>query len=625
MSKTPDKGGTEKLSIPTIKLPPGKPHQTRATTLAASSTKATPLQSANPIVTKEAQGSKGKAAESDRGATHTSNTQAPSALQLIAEALNTIIAKEKPERRIKSLLEGVLIFIRDTEERELKEVAESARGHPEVSSLQKTLKQDLSKLHAALSKQLDGILGTASVTLENTEKTLADIQNMKEATNEISSKVGKVNEAADKIATTTQSYRDALTQNPVTANKSSLDPKVLGDMERRARQILVDIHDEDGNDTLAKSLTELIAKANETIGKIEDADKPEKVLVESALQTRKGGLVLTLNSKEAASWLRQTEHEMAFTEGFSKGSHIRERCYNLILPRVPIVFEPENRSHLREIEEANNLREHVIRKARWIKPVVRRRPGQTHAFAILTVTSAEYANILIRDGLLVCGARVRPTKQKLEPIQCMKCRNWGHFAGECPASVDTCGTCGGKHRTNSCQNRDKRWCVTCESADHASWDRNCPEFSRRCYMLDERNPENHMPYFPTEQDWSQMTCPDRITLDECFPGRYAVNSLPIYGTRQPNMGPREPRERSNAPPPRNASKRGNWHTEKVERTFPNTIPIDRDNRPHAGRPDKVAAHDLPEQPSWMEGVKEQLTSKLFTNDGQDALGAGNNF
>jgi hypothetical protein len=125
-----------------------------------------------------------------------------------------------------------------------------------------------------------------------------------------------------------------------------------------------------------------------------------------------------------------------------------------------------------------------------------------HTYAILTVTLADYANIAIRDGLLICRARVRPIKQKLEPIQCMKCRNWGHFVGECPVSADTCGTCGGKHCTNACQNRDKHWCITCKSTDHASWDRNCPKFGRRCFMLDKRNPENHMPYFPTEQDWS---------------------------------------------------------------------------------------------------------------------------
>jgi hypothetical protein len=60
---------------------------------------------------------------------------------------------------------------------------------------------------------------------------------------------------------------------------------------------------------------------------------------------------------------------MAFTEDFSKGSHIRERCFNLIIPRVPIVFKLENRKHLREIEEVNNIKDCLIRKARWIKPV----------------------------------------------------------------------------------------------------------------------------------------------------------------------------------------------------------------------------------------------------------------
>ncbi len=239
-------------------------------------------------------------------------------------------------------------------------------------------------------------------------------------------------------------------------------------MEHRARQILIDVFDEDNNNTLTRSLTKQIVKANKAIGKIEDADKLTKVNVESALQTQKGGLVLTLNSKEAANWLRQPEHEMAFTKGFSKGLHIRERTFNLIVPRVPIVFKPGNKSHLREIEEVNSLMEYRICKARWIKLAKRRRVGQTHTYVILTITSAENTNLLIRDSLIICGTRVWPTKQKAELIQCMKCRNWGHFIGKCLASEDTCGTCGGKHCTNSCQNRGKLWCITCKRTDHAS-------------------------------------------------------------------------------------------------------------------------------------------------------------
>ena len=124
------------------------------------------------------------------------------------------------------------------------------------------------------------------------------------------------------------------------------------------------------------------------------------------------------------------------------------------MPRVPIVFEPGNTSHLREIEEVNSLTAFRIHKARWIKPIERRRIGQMHTYAILTIISAENANLLIRDGLIICGTRVRPTKQKAEPIQCMKCRNWGHFVGECPASKDTCSTCGGKHRTTSARTEE---------------------------------------------------------------------------------------------------------------------------------------------------------------------------
>jgi hypothetical protein len=146
------------------------------------------------------------------------------------------------------------------------------------------------------------------------------------------------------------------------------------------------------------------------IGKIEDGDKPAEIHVETALQTCKGVLVLTMNSREAASWLRSLEHEMAFIEDFFKGSHIRERSFNLIVPRVLITFEPENKEHLREIEVINSLDKYLIHKARWIKPTARRRAGQTHACAILTVTSAECAHILIRDGLIMFGARVCPTK-----------------------------------------------------------------------------------------------------------------------------------------------------------------------------------------------------------------------
>jgi hypothetical protein len=232
---------------------------------------------------------------------------------------------------------------------------------------------------------------------------------------------------------------------------------------------------------------------------------------------------------------------MAFTSAFSEGSHIRARAFNIIVPRVPITFDPKNDEHLREVEEANGLKRLTIARAKWIKPIGRHRLDQTHAYTIFSVACVNSANTLIRDGLNICGTKVRPTKQKQEPIQCMKCRRWGHFATECLADKDTCGTCGGKHRTNTCKNKDKLSCVSCGDNSHASWDRYCPEFLRRCAIIDERNPQNAMPYFPTDQDWTLITRPERIPLDIRFPGRYTVNSLPIT-TRSNAKAPQRSRQ-----------------------------------------------------------------------------------
>ena len=117
-------------------------------------------------------------------------------------------------------------------------------------------------------------------------------------------------------------------------------------------------------------------------------------------------------------------------------------------------------------------------------------------------------------------------KMKQEPKQCMKCRKWGHFAADCLAEKDVCGNCGEDHRTKDCPDKDKRYCASCKVETHASWDRECPEFQRRVDRMDENHPENALAYFPTEEDWTLHIRPHRLELDERFPAKYAVASLP---------------------------------------------------------------------------------------------------
>jgi hypothetical protein len=120
------------------------------------------------------------------------------------------------------------------------------------------------------------------------------------------------------------------------------------------------------------------------------------------------------------------------------------------VPHIPLTFDPTEAGHLQEVEECNELPTGSIIKARWIKPAYRRAPEQRATHTIFALKDVMTANICIRDGLYICGLRICPSRLKHEPMQCMKCRKWGHFTNACTAMEDTCGTCRGKHRTNEC-------------------------------------------------------------------------------------------------------------------------------------------------------------------------------
>jgi hypothetical protein len=225
------------------------------------------------------------------------------------------------------------------------------------------------------------------------------------------------------------------------------------------------------------------------------------------------------------------------------------RPVTLIVPRIPITFDPQNVEHIREVEEVNNLKNQVIWKVRWIKPTECRRLDQTHAYAIFTLLSVDSANEPIKEGPRICGTIVHPMKQKQEPTQCVKCRLWGHFTNKCKEETNTCSTCGENHRTYVCRNRDKVHCASCNISTHT-----CPKFNRCSSIMDKQNPGNNMPYFPTEQNWSLEIRPARIPMDECFPEKYAVNSPPIGGVRGANVNIGNSGKKDSTQPPQGTQK-----------------------------------------------------------------------
>ena len=544
---------------------------TRASTAATSLNKAL-----NARKTKESPSAKEtqeKAAEkpdpeAQRPASDTSPATTP--LEKIASAIGQIISKDTLDPSTKQSLRNIIAFILVESQTIAKSMATA-----DESFIRKSISKDLNEMRHDINERLNGIQDTVNETLTVSSKLITDTENVAVATKILTGKVGKITDTAERIATDTSKYRDAVLTKPAQTIRANTDPKVLGDLERKSRQILVEHVGLDGTNALGKSLTELTTKANEAISAIEDSGKPKGIKVQMIFKTRREGLVLTLDSKEAVAWIKQPEIEEAFANAFVEGSHIAERSYSLVVPNVPISFDPKDDKHLREVEEVNGLKTREIVKAKWIKPIGRRRPDQARAYIIISLSSADSANHIIRDGMNICSVRVRPRKQKAEPVQCMKCRRWGHFASDCQADKDTCGTCGGSHRTNACTNKGNVYCVSCRDKTHASWDRACPEFNRRCAVQDNRNPENAMPYYPTEHDWTLTARPHRIPLDERFPGRYAVNSLPITGQRWSGGDPRPPRRNNGG----NSAQR--------TKENPNTIDISLSRNKEVGEPSGV--------------------------------------
>ena len=110
-----------------------------------------------------------------------------------------------------------------------------------------------------------------------------------------------------------------------------------------------------------------------------------------------------------------------------------------------MAFCTDRKEDLREVEEANSIDTDDIVKARWIKPVARRKPSQTCGHLIVSFRLPQLANDSLAYGLFIGHKKVYAEKCKQEPLRCLKCHGWGHMAANCGASMDVCGTCALQH------------------------------------------------------------------------------------------------------------------------------------------------------------------------------------
>jgi hypothetical protein len=227
----------------------------------------------------------------------------PLPLTRVVAQLEQIIQMHELEVEAKHKIEVLIKYARK-ESKVLSKWAEKLGEQAKVSIICEANRTDLKSICESITMQIEGLQESSNEMQMKIGKTIKAVEETKDIAKELASKVNKVTEATDKIASKTESYRDVLLASPAQGNKVKANPRVLGDIERKAKQILVEIFNIEGNNTMAKSLTELVSKAKEAIDSLEDVDKPKDIKVITAHKARREVVLLTLNSKEAVQWIK---------------------------------------------------------------------------------------------------------------------------------------------------------------------------------------------------------------------------------------------------------------------------------------------------------------------------------
>ena len=226
---------------------------------------------------------------------------------------------------------------------------------------EKIAKQISTQIDSAVEKGLQKLSSLIDISLANH----ADIQNsttklgevaetISKASEDVSKNLAEASDTSNKLTNTVSSYRDMLLAalRPQTAGMAAgprrsppTDPKISRDIERKAKQVLVDIYNKE---VVNQSLDELKSKFNKLIRELEDAEKPaEDPEVQQIVKLRNGGLILQFRSKDAAEWFRQPHIELTILPKIDESATVKERSFQVLVPRVPTTFEPDKEEHLR--------------------------------------------------------------------------------------------------------------------------------------------------------------------------------------------------------------------------------------------------------------------------------------
>src|SRR5258708_17859947 len=133
----------------------------------------------------------------------------------------------------------------------------------DMKAAQDEIKEELTSWCDTIKCKLNTLDKKQNRILKSTANIGERVEGIQVAAKEIESHVERVTDATDKIASNVMPYRDTLTGGPGRiGGEAAIDGRIQLDVERKAKQILIDFKD---NNAAMTSTEALIDKANEII------------------------------------------------------------------------------------------------------------------------------------------------------------------------------------------------------------------------------------------------------------------------------------------------------------------------------------------------------------------------
>ncbi|KAF8230264.1 hypothetical protein L208DRAFT_1282988 [Tricholoma matsutake] len=244
-----------------------------------------------------------------------------------------------------------------------------------VNIVKKKLEEQLESYAASVETMCDAvehITGAAKVITGKLDKFTDGFQaSTDQLTQAMHELMEKMADTTNKNPDTTSHEQQHNTYATILQRPSSDQAEIVARRETADKQLLIQ-RDRNATDNSLYDLAEkdLVAKANTALDLMgwKGLDKPHNTTFIAARKLRNGGILYSMNSQNAATWLHLQDIKKAFMDHFNGTSNIKDKLHYVIAEFVPITYDAGGSYSHANLEDVNQFTDGTIGFSKYIKP-----------------------------------------------------------------------------------------------------------------------------------------------------------------------------------------------------------------------------------------------------------------